>query len=63
MVFTRHRGGGEDAALVGEVRPVCDAPFVFTHAQNPNEVAKRFQQWLDACIVRGLDEWRKVEGA
>ena len=63
MIFTRQRSGEGDMAVIGEVKPICDAPFTFTHAQNPNEVAKRFQQWLDACLVRGLNEWRKVEGA
>ncbi len=63
MVFTRQRGGGEDASQVTEAKPVCDAPFAFTHAQNPNDVTKRFQPWLDRCLTRGLDEWRKMEGA
>lgn len=63
MIFTRQTGANEDESLVSQVRPICEAPFTFSHAQNTNEVLKRFQHWLDQCVVKGLDEWRKIEGA
>jgi Fic family protein len=72
MIFTRQIASGVDGVataenkpetVISEVKPICEAPFAFSHAQNPNEVLKRFQEWLEQCVVRGLDEWRKNEGA
>ena len=66
LVFSKQLDQTQDtsgAALYGDAKPLSDSPFVFTHSQSANEVTKRFRQWLDASVVRGLDEWRKMEGA
>lgn len=54
---------GSGTPLYGQAKPLSDAPFVFTHTQDAREVVKRFKTWLEVAIVRGLDEWRKLEGA
>ena len=66
IVFSKqldHSAKDQGGALYGQAKPLSDAPFVFTHAQSANEVAKRFRQWLEEAVVKGLDEWRKLEGA
>lgn len=63
MIFTRQTGVNGQEAVMSDVRPVCEKPFAFSHSQNPSDVLKRFQEWLDQCVVRGLDDWRKIEGA
>jgi hypothetical protein len=57
MIFTREENS------VSPARPLCKEPFSFTHAQGTAAVSSRFRQWLEACILKGLDEWRRIEGA
>lgn len=59
MLFTRQRSEGGES-LVGDVKPLTDAPFEFTYVEEAADVQKRFRRWLDKCVVSGLDEWRKT---
>jgi Fic family protein len=45
--------------MIGDVRPLGDAPFEFTYADDPLDVEKRFRKWLDERVMEGLDHWQK----
>ncbi len=62
VAFSKPVSGTQEPALA-DVRLLSEAPFVFTHTQALHEVAIRYRKWLENCIVKGLDEWRKEEGA
>lgn len=51
------RESGIETAVESE--SLADEPFEFTYAESPAEVQQRFQSWLDECVVKGLDYWRK----
>jgi len=48
---------GENIAR--EVMPLADSPFEFNYNDESTDVQKRFRKWLDACVIRGLDQWRQ----
>ncbi len=62
VVYSRSSSGGAEATS-GDIKLLSNAPFTFTKTQNPNDVTKRFAKWLEDCVIVGLDEWRKLEGA
>jgi hypothetical protein len=39
---------------------LSDDLFLISYADPPAEMHKRFEAWLEACIVKGLAEWRKT---
>lgn len=50
-------GGG--AAAPGEATPLSDAPFEFASAEAPDNVAHRFNQWLERCLLLGMKKWKE----
>jgi len=40
--------------------PICDDIFRITYQEPRNEAEERYKPWLDACIIRGLAEWRRT---
>ncbi|MCI0423233.1 MAG: Fic family protein, partial [Acidobacteria bacterium] len=59
MLFTREKSGTGET-VVGEVKPLTDAPFEFTYVEESADVQNRFRRWLDKCVLTGLEEWRKT---
>jgi Fic family protein len=49
---------GENA--IGDVVSLTNSPFGFTYLDEPDEVQKRFRDWLDRCIVCGLHNWQNT---
>lgn len=49
--------------IVGEegsvVKPLYEEPFTFTAERDPGELGAAFRGWLEACVVRGIDRWRR----
>jgi hypothetical protein len=43
----------------GSVDQLYDEPMTFTADRDPRELAASFRSWLEACVVRGLDRWRR----
>ena len=39
---------------------ICDDIFRISYQEPVEEAAKRYAPWLDACIIRGLAEWRRT---
>jgi hypothetical protein len=46
--------------IVRKVIPLAEAPFEFNYLDDKSDVVRRFQQWLETCIIRGLNQWKNV---
>jgi Fic family protein len=58
MAYTKERG--EDGeSTIGPVSSLADEPFEYSYAEDPTEVQRRFGRWLDECVLRGVDYWRR----
>jgi prophage maintenance system killer protein/uncharacterized Zn finger protein (UPF0148 family) len=44
---------------VSDVQALTDIPFQFSYADQRENLAPRYKQWLEAAIVSGLDYWNK----
>jgi Fic family protein len=44
----------------GSPIPVCEDIFRISYQEPPDQAEKRYIPWLDACIIRGLAEWRRT---
>ena len=53
------RNGEEDGSTVEGPYPLCDDVFQFAYNENPDEVAKRFGEWLNHAVLVGIDQWRR----
>lgn len=40
--------------------PLCDDIFRISYQEDEASVVSRFKPWLDACLIRGLAEWRRT---
>ncbi|HPT26470.1 MAG TPA: Fic family protein, partial [Bryobacteraceae bacterium] len=70
IVLTLHTAGRRFSGLVvalayirtGEAPPVpiCDDIFRISYAEPESSVVERYRGWLDACLIRGLAEWRRT---
>ena len=58
--FLLYRDKSEDKQITEEgPYQVCDDIFQFSYNEGPEEVQKRFQEWIEKCVVMGLYHWRK----
>ena len=48
---------------IGDVIRLSADPFHFSYNDREVDVIPRFSKWANACIIRGLDHWRKGMGA
>jgi len=70
IVLTMHTAGRRFSGLVvalafirtGEAPPIpiCDDVFRITYNETEASLLSRFGPWLDACLIRGLAEWRRT---
>ncbi len=44
----------------GPPTPICDDVFRISYQEPRDDVTKRYASWLDACLIRGLAEWRRT---
>jgi Fic family protein len=49
----------EGENITREVMALADSPFEFNYNDDGTDVQRRFSKWLDACVLRGLDQWRQ----
>jgi Fic family protein len=56
----RNESGGYSVNRIGEITPLSDEPFDFTYREEPVDVEKRFNKWLEVCLVQGLKYWKKT---
>ena len=59
MVYNRQMTDDGADSVIGSIEPLSSAPFSFTYAENPSDVAKRFSRWLEHSMVQGLAYWQK----
>lgn len=70
VVVSLHAVGGTFRGIVAAVAffeavgrpivPLSDDVFRISYREAQSGVLERFQAWLDACLIRGLAEWRKT---
>lgn len=70
IVLTLHTAGRRFSGLIvalayfrtGEDPPIaiCDDIFRISYAEPESSVIERYHAWLDACLIRGLAEWRRT---
>jgi Fic family protein len=41
-------------------RPIVEEGFAITLAEDPNQARRRFMEWLDQAIAKGISEWMKM---
>ena len=46
--------------IVRRVTPLAASPFEFNYLDDKTDAVRRFQQWLEACIISGLNQWKNV---
>jgi hypothetical protein len=44
---------------IDDIQSLSSDLFEFTYLDDPDAVKKRFRQWLEDCLVSGLEYWRK----
>ncbi len=44
---------------IDDIQPLSNDLFEFTYLDDVEAVKKRFRQWLEDCLVSGLEYWRK----
>ena len=44
---------------IDDIQPLSSDLFEFTYLDEPDAVKTRFRQWLEDCLVSGLEYWRK----
>ena len=58
--FLKYREAGEDGERVVEgPLPLADEVFQFAYNEAEGVVRSRFERWLEACIVSGIETWRR----
>jgi Fic family protein len=57
--FFRRGAGEEGASQVVDLLPLSDEVFQVNYVESERESLDRFPGWFDACLVRGLEHWRK----
>jgi Fic family protein len=40
--------------------PICDEIFRISYQEDVKSAVERYKPWLDACLIRGLAEWRRT---
>ena len=53
----------EESTIYNNLKPLSDAPFLFTYAEAEHDVIERFRPWFEERLILGLDHWRKAVGA
>ncbi len=56
MTYSR-RTDEAGETVIGEISPLSESPFEFTYGENRENVVRRFTDWLEACVTRGLARW------
>lgn len=56
MLYSR-RSDEEGQGVIGDIHPIAAEPFEFTAGEDPLNVQKRFQDWLEKEVVVGLARW------
>ena len=58
FILYRDRSENHESTVEGPYQ-ACEEIFQFSYIENPEEVKKRFLEWLDKSVVMGLYHWRK----
>jgi fido (protein-threonine AMPylation protein) len=45
--------------IIRDIKPMVEAPFQFTYADDAANLEVRFMRWLEDALVAGLEFWRK----
>ena len=48
-----------DETRIDDIQPLSSDLFEFTYLDEADAVKRRFRQWLEDCLVSGLEYWRK----
>jgi hypothetical protein len=60
MIYSKSDDDAKDGERrIGDVVPLTQQPFEFTYSEDPLDVQKRYQQWLDERIVDGMKWWQE----
>ena len=61
MCLYRRQKGDDIEHQIIELEPVCSELFQFNYKEPAASVERRFGHWLEASLLRGLDQWRRGE--
>ncbi len=55
-----HRDVTEDGdKSINEIQALTDSPFQFSYADQQENLAQRYKQWLESAVITGLEYWNK----
>jgi hypothetical protein len=61
LSFYRRQEADDIEHQIIELQPISDDLFQINYKEDPQSVERRYRPWLEANIVKGLDQWRRGE--